>query len=238
MHRFGYELRRANPHALRAYRADPREVAAIEQLIRQFTARQPPSSRLADARKVRSYLSDRRLSFFDEVIQLCRELDIRFQHKTVADVGSGMGYLLRRIQQEEPTARLSGYDTFTDVLPLAESICPTAEFHSVGLQDIDRQFDRVFFTECLEHMVNPALALAQLADLTSPGGTLFITVPNGRTDQHPAFDLRQDGTAYWGHINFWSPESWRCFVAGQLSSSQSVRVGQLASGENYAVIWQ
>ena len=52
--------------------------------------------------------------------------------------------------------------------------------------DIDRQplpypdahFDLVVFASVIEHLYNPAFALAQLARVTRPGGTLIIEAPN------------------------------------------------------------
>jgi len=43
---------------------------------------------------------------------------------------------------------------------------------------IHRQFDFVYASHCLEHMVDPKLALAEWWGLVKPGGVLFFIVPD------------------------------------------------------------
>jgi len=52
----------------------------------------------------------------------------------------------------------------------------------------------------LEHLLYPARALKQILGILEPSGMVLLTVPNGRIDN------------FGGHINFWSPESWKVFL--------------------------
>jgi SAM-dependent methyltransferase len=46
------------------------------------------------------------------------------------------------------------------------------------LRYVQREFDFVYASHCLEHMVNPRTAIAQWWQLVKPGGVLFLIVPD------------------------------------------------------------
>jgi len=69
-----------------------------------------------------------------------------------------------------------------------------------------------------------------------PNGRLVLTVPDGRTDTSSARKLREDESGYWGHVHFWSPESWPLFLSQSLGPTAELETGQVSSGENFAVI--
>ncbi len=46
------------------------------------------------------------------------------------------------------------------------------------LRHVDRQFDFVYASHCLEHMRDPRAAIAQWWQLVRPGGALFVIVPD------------------------------------------------------------
>lgn len=70
--------------------------------------------------------------------------------------------------------------------------------------------------EVLEHLEYPDRALQTLTGALRPGGTLLLTVPQGRIDR----------SRY--HINFWSPESWKLFIEAQIGGIGEVETGTFA----------
>ena len=97
----------------------------------------------------------------------------------IAEVGSGGGHVLRMF----PRARLTAID-------VSQVFLDTARKNLVGFDarflkgEIDKlalpaqSFDRIICTEVLEHTVNPAAILAEIARLLRPDGVAVITVPN------------------------------------------------------------
>jgi len=231
---FGIEIRRVSQVSIPEPDFD--EIEAVEQIMARFTADQAPSSSLASLRGLRSYLTDARIAFFDDLIATCERLGVELNDRQVADVGTGTGYLLRAVDRHAPSAQLHGYDTFAEMLDLARLLCPRAVFEPESLYSIEEKFEVVFCTEMLEHVVHPDEALQHLGRLVVPGGILVLTVPDGRKDRGPAKEIRADGTAYWGHINFWSPESWPTFLRRELPEAVGIEVGPLVTDKLYAVI--
>lgn len=231
---WGLELRRIERSSIPE--PDPVEIAALDGMLETFAARHPPSSPLSNTRDLRAYLSDARIAFYNGLVDVCEAEGVELSGRRVADIGTGMGYLLRVIGHRYPAAELHGYDTFTEMLDLARMLCPDAVFESESLFSVASRFDVVFCTEVLEHMVDPEEALRQLAERVQPSGTLVLTVPDGRRDRGPAKALREDGTAYWGHVNFWSPESWPLFLRRRLPEARAIDVGRLVTHKSYAVI--
>jgi 2-polyprenyl-3-methyl-5-hydroxy-6-metoxy-1,4-benzoquinol methylase len=233
----GYEIRRIPPRAQQHALPDPDEIAALDQILRQFVKNQPDASACSDIRELRKYLSDSRIAFFQEVIYLCHRHRINLDARRITDIGSGTGYLLRLVHQAAPSAKLSGYDTFGEMMALAKLLCPVASFEVRDLFQLEDKFDVIFCTEILEHLEQPGQALRAVAKLVLPGGALVLTVPDGRKDQQESGARREDGTGYWGHIHFWSPESWRLFLDRELGAHYRIECGQVATGENYGVVF-
>jgi 2-polyprenyl-3-methyl-5-hydroxy-6-metoxy-1,4-benzoquinol methylase len=76
----------------------------------------------------------------------------------VLDYGSGRGELVLLLNERGLSA--TGYEP------------ATGELLAAG------QFDFIFLIEVLEHVLKPTELLERLYDLLSPGGKLFITIPN------------------------------------------------------------
>ena len=237
LRRFGYQVSRIRAStAPTPSPVHPSEIADVEKVLKWFAAQQPTTSDWADFQALRDYLSNRRIHFFQEVISCCKRYEVDLEGKRVADVGSGMGYLLRLAHREAPSAQLVGYDTFAEAMELAKALCPHAQFYNQSLFEIEEIHDVVFCTEVLEHLLKPEEALQRLFSMVSAGGRLVFTVPNGRKNQLEAGEKREDGTAYWGHIHFWSPESWPLLLKRELQQASQIECGNLATGENYAVV--
>ena len=236
LRKFGYEIRRL-PRRGDLRRVHDAERSRLEEVLIEFARRQTAGSALANVDELRAYLTDRRILFFQEVLATCQDLGITWSNRKIADVGCGMGYLLRLINQADPSSELFGFDSFEAMNDLARMICPSAIIQDSFLADINDRFDIIFCTEVLEHLVDPAGALDKLSGCLTENGSLVLTVPNGRADQQPAGELREDGSAYWGHVHFWSPESWRWFLERTLDRPMRIETRLLdADRKNFALI--
>lgn len=208
------------------------EMAFVRRCIRRFTEQNNES-----LKEWNSYLSKRRLRFFHELVQLCISSEIDLEKKDIADIGYGTGYLFRVISLMTNENQLFGYDTYEDSLELAKLLCPSADFHIQSIYDVDRTFDIFFCTEVLEHLVNPSQAINKMRALSKPGGILVLTVPNGRLDIAESGKLREDGSGYWGHIHFWSPESWELFLQNEVENAKEIKTGSIAGNRLYGIIY-
>lgn len=190
-----------------------------------------------DTIEMLGYLSNERLSFYHELIGLCRARTLSFDRKTIADIGTYLGYLPRLILESASDCRVIGMDLDERSLGLARHLCPACEFvvfdPMCNPGPYAGRFDIVFCTEVLEHVNDPEHSLSSLMRLLAPDGTLILTVPNGRTDLGGAGEKRDD-ESYTGHINFWSPESWANVLRKNVSGT--CETGVMSSGENFAVI--
>jgi 2-polyprenyl-3-methyl-5-hydroxy-6-metoxy-1,4-benzoquinol methylase len=236
LRKLGFEIRRLPARPALPVSLNDKEVVELEDVLARFAARQPSGSDLADIRALRSYLSDDRVHFFHEVLKRAEESGVSLSKRRIADVGCGTGYLLYLIANATDSAELIGFDTFAEMNELARMFCPSATIHDLPLQAIDDTFDVIFCTEVLEHLTDPVATLRKLFRCLSSSGALILTVPDGRRDQQSAGQIRADGSAYWGHINFWSPENWSRFLRMSLEEPVDVRTCVLDSGKNFAAI--
>ena len=234
----GVEIRRVPRSALFPKRIAKIEQSIINQTLRRFAKTRPSESPLSNFKTLRAYLSDSRIMFFHEVLAVARNLNVELTSRRIADVGSGTGYLLHLIANTSKPAELVGFDTFVEMNELARMFCPGGTIHDSPLQAANDKFDIIFCTEVLEHMTDPTGALTTLFDNLSDNGVLILTVPNGRKDQHKALEMREDGSAYWGHINFWSPENWPIFLKQSIKGAKQIHTCTLKSGENFAAVWR
>jgi 2-polyprenyl-3-methyl-5-hydroxy-6-metoxy-1,4-benzoquinol methylase len=236
---FGYELvsvdRSGDRPRDRLINMPPNELKQIDIILMEFSKEMAynPDFQFDN---LKNYLTRDRIYFFHEVIDLCKEYEVGMDGKSVVDIGSGLGYLLRCINNEFTPKSLTGYDTFEAILPLARKFCQEANFQPTDLYEVEESFDIVFCTEVIEHMIHPAEAVKKLFSVLNPGGKLIITIPDGRKDNYPAKNIRADGTAYWGHINFWSPENWPIFLQEQLPKSVEVKTGLINRSKIFGII--
>jgi 2-polyprenyl-3-methyl-5-hydroxy-6-metoxy-1,4-benzoquinol methylase len=238
----GYRLQRIDPTALEAYpnplesySAPPDEITKVETAMENLHSKNPNNA-WGTHQVARKYLSNGRICFFHRVIDICNEIGICFTDRKVADFGACTGYLLRYIHLSDSSAILYGYDTLGDALELAGFICPTANLSISSMFEVQETFDLIFCTEVIEHMVHPDLALAAMRKCLNANGTLFLTVPDGRRDQTAAGHLRDDKSSHWGHVNFWSPESWRIFIEKSFPDAKVIRCGIVGDNKIFAAI--
>lgn len=182
------------------------------------------------------YLDRERIAFFHEIVAKYQSVSKGIHPRSIADAGCGSGYLLRILADKNSGSQLVGYDTYQKGLLLAEILAASAKFHLKGIDQIEDEHDLIFCTEVLEHMLRPEDAVKHLFQNLNIGGGLFLTVPNGRYDHQEAGELRADGTAYWGHVHFWSPESWALFLAGCLPEASEIESGVIGGDKLFGWI--
>ena len=100
--------------------------------------------------------------------------------RALLDVGCGAGALLEMFSQKNPEA----FSVGCDLLPgrdHASNNSPHPVFaaaDAAALPFAADTFDCAVCTETLEHLADPAAALAELGRVLAPGGALLATVPN------------------------------------------------------------
>lgn len=93
----------------------------------------------------------------------------------VLDVGCGNGSFLR-------FAERNGWEVFgADIRLSPETANLTCPLYEGRLPEIDfggQKFDVIRFNHVIEHLQNPLIELARCRELLSPGGIVFVGVPN------------------------------------------------------------
>ena len=101
---------------------------------------------------------------------------------TVLEVGCGVGAQTLTLAERSPGAEITSIDRSTESLTEAAQRLETAGVNNVALAQADlfalpypaASFDHVFVCFVLEHLSNPAEALAVLRRLLRPGGTITV----------------------------------------------------------------
>jgi len=175
----------------------------------------------SDKDLVESYLD---MQFYERLVDLLASRGVTYKGKLVADVGCGIGHLLKFVAPSAPHS-LTGFDYSENALAIARSQLPEIDFQYLDLyKPPEAKFDVIFCIEVLEHLLYPDNALRNLLQMMASSGVALLTVPNGRTD------------TFEGHINFWSPESWRVFVERNCANC-TIETGLMEDGAtNFAVV--
>ena len=147
------------------------------------------------------------------------------ESQTIADVGCGTGHLLHYLREQAEFGKATGFDFSPEAIKIAKGLFPSFDFYEFDIYTVkDQKFDTVLCTEVIEHLLYPDVAVSNLLTMVKPGGSLLLTVPNGRTD------------TFEGHINFWSPESWEVFVTKSASGNR-IETGTIQKDSvNFALI--
>ncbi len=216
------------------YRLDQAQGVRVESALEHNTPERTDAL-YRNPKVLRRYVGPTRLRYYDNVLHL---LPLEAYHqRRIADVGCGPGYFLLRLHQTlaaegYQAAALYGFDYSVAALEIGSKILPQATFRYMDIYapEVEERFDVVVCIEVLEHLLYPDRALRNLTSLVVPGGTLILAVPNGRYDH------------FAGHINFWSPESWRVFLES-VCPTWDIRLGVTGNGRlagerhvNYAVL--
>lgn len=186
------------------------------------------NSWFSNPKYLKEYADEGRLKSYDEIITVFDRAGVFGGCKTMLDAGCGTGHFIAAMARRFTDIKLYGADFSTEGLAVSKKTAPSAEFFMLDLYQLPENHDKydiVVCSEVLEHLLYPDKALENLKQLTADGGKLLLTVPNGRIDR------------YGGHINFWSPESWKVFVEQNCSSFGKVATGVFHNNlNNYAII--
>ncbi|TAL50389.1 MAG: class I SAM-dependent methyltransferase [Chitinophagaceae bacterium] len=173
-----------------------------------------------------NYIDKERIEFYEEVAGLTKKANINFsQDMAIVDIGCGTGHLLYYLKEEYGFQKATGLDYSPEAIKVAKKLFPYFDFYEFDIyKNWDNKYDIILCTEVLEHLLYPDLAFANILSMLNDGGSLVITVPNGRID------------TFGGHINFWSPESWDVFIKTN-AKEQHFETGTIQNNSiNYAAI--
>lgn len=134
----------------------------------------PPSMRAEDY----SHLSQRGQALVARLRTRIAELAEDARPASVLEVGCGQGWLLARLADALPDARLAGMDIREDAVAYARSLVPRADLRvadGARLPYGDGEFDLVICSEVLEHVDEPAAVLAEIRRVG--GGSSVMSVP-------------------------------------------------------------
>ena len=156
----------------------------------------------SDPLKVQKYINNERIKFFGEIIQVLRSHNLINSNSLIADIGCGTGHFLSLLANHIPENQLYGYEYSDDALKVAHETISKAHLDSLDIysSQLIETHDIVICTDVIEHLADPEIALSNLYKMVKQERHLLLVVPEGRKD------------FYDGHINFWSPESWRFFL--------------------------
>ena len=171
---------------------------AMGHSTKEHNSRENMDAIYADPNLMTHYFTKERLAFYQQVCE--RVIRLKIQPADVLDVGCGSGHLLAKLKEAFPEARLEGVDFSPQSISVARQLNPSLSFTVMSIFELDklgREFDLVLCTEVLEHLEDADMAMEQLQAVCRPGGTLVVTVPQGRKD------------TFAGHFNFWTEESFR-----------------------------
>ncbi len=142
-----------------------------------------------------------RVGLFEEIVNLMEQRKISINDRTVCDAGCGIGSLLQLIKEKYKPSELIGLEYSSAAREIAKQVSPTARIETFDLYEEPKErFDILFCLETLEHLMYPEKALETSFRMANPGAHVILSVPDGRMD------------TFGGHINFWSPQSWKVFL--------------------------
>jgi 2-polyprenyl-3-methyl-5-hydroxy-6-metoxy-1,4-benzoquinol methylase len=113
----------------------------------------------------------------------------RMGAKSVVDCGCGAAILLRKIRAdpELSSIRLAGFDVSEQVIEWNRKALEDIEFFTLNLNapsEFQGQFDVAISSEVIEHIENWRMAVASIAALVRPGGSVIITTQAGKRYPH------------------------------------------------------
>lgn len=102
----------------------------------------------------------------------------------VLDIGCGEGALGALLKREDPRAFVAGIEVHEPAAARARDVLDEVFAADVETWEppvrYQRSFDRVVFSDVLEHLVDPEAAVRTAAALLRPGGAIVASIPNVR----------------------------------------------------------
>lgn len=99
----------------------------------------------------------------------------------VLDLGSGRGFYLNFMRELYPAANVVGLELDRPLLRTALRRVPGSRVVNASAYALpfpDAAFDRIVFSEVIEHIPDDARAMAEIARVLAPGGIVALTTPN------------------------------------------------------------
>ena len=127
--------------------------------------------------------------------------------RDVLDAACGVGYGSALLAAN--AASVTAVDLSVDALAVGAQTYahPAVRYAAARVESLpfpDASFDVVASFETIEHITEPAAALAEFARVLRPGGRIFLSVPNGVRDRH-------NGNPH--HLSFFSLPELRALVS-------------------------
>jgi len=114
------------------------------------------------------------LAYYDEAV---RKLDLLpAPGERLLEVGAGLAWVARACKQMEPGVITAAQDVSAE----CAKICTWVDRYHVGSLDTlpcDASYRLASMTHVIEHLVDPAAMLDEIASRLAPGGKLFVTAP-------------------------------------------------------------
>lgn len=166
-------------------------------------------------------------------------LDALPQHR-ILEVGCGGGHVLQMFPQND----LVGVDVSGEMIRRAERNLKgfRVTLHKGELADLHLpagSFGRIICTEVLEHVVDPAGLLREMARLLSPEGRAVITLPNDALINGIKNLIVRSGLSRlpmfrrisWGgdqyHLHVWTPREMKALLSRHFTIARSRRIPSL-----------
>ena len=192
----------------------------------------------ANYRQHYSYYTPARACFFRQCFDVIDENSVDVSGRSILDVGCYLGYLPFYAKSRYSDLTISGTE-ITDELPLeiARAACDGGDFFAARADTLHQGkfYDLIFLTQVLEYLKNLVKAILDLTSSLAAGGSVILTVPNGRYDSLSAGTYSEKLEYYQRHVNFWSPESWYHFFENNFPDFQ-VATKVLSGGNLIAVV--
>jgi len=99
----------------------------------------------------------------------------------VLDLGCGRGFYLNFTRHLYPNADVVGIELDRPLLDIARAHVPGARVVCGSAYDLpfaDASFDRIIFSEVIEHIPDDEAALREVSRVLAPGGIVAVTTPN------------------------------------------------------------
>jgi ubiquinone/menaquinone biosynthesis C-methylase UbiE len=142
---------------------------------------------------------------------------------TFLDAGCGEGFVAQLLTQQFPGMPITGFDFNEPSVELAKAKNPGHTFVTASIYELpfsNGQFDVTGCFEVLEHLVDPAAALRELARVSKRAVVMsvphepYFSLMNAARGKN--LDIRPRGSDP-DHRNLWTREAFRAFVEQELN---------------------